>query len=135
MEPHISRSVSEKASLRAAHSADDLVEKYKHVQCSGEHQHKSAELVDILQPQEAQEANKLMEYSSAALGTASDTNLATIDKAQNHDLLFISGGTKSTPTSACEIECDMQPMSIRRDSAIVTTYERMRGRITFRTRS
>ena len=31
----------------------DLVEQYKHVQRTGEHQHKSAEPVDILQPLEA----------------------------------------------------------------------------------
>ena len=31
---------------------------------------------------------------------------------------------KSTPTSACEIECDIRPLSIRRDSAIITTCGR-----------
>ena len=31
---------------------------------------------------------------------------------------------KTTPTSACEIECNIEPLDIRRDAAIVTTYER-----------
>ena len=29
-----------------------------------------------------------------------------------------------TPTSACEIECNIEPLDVRRDAAIVTTYER-----------
>ena len=31
---------------------------------------------------------------------------------------------RTTPTSACEIECNIEPLDIRRDAAIVTTYER-----------
>ena len=30
---------------------------------------------------------------------------------------------KTTPTSACEIECNIEPLDIGRDAAIVTTYE------------
>ena len=65
-----------------------------------------------------------LEYSSAALSTATHTNLATLDKVQNQALLFISGTMKTTPTSACEIECNIEPLDIRRDAAIITTYER-----------
>ena len=65
-----------------------------------------------------------LEYSSAALSTATHTNLATLDKVQNQALRFISGAMKTTPTSACEIECNIEPLDIRRDTAIVTTYER-----------
>ena len=65
-----------------------------------------------------------LEYSSAALSTATHTNLATLDKVQNQALRFISGAMKTTPTSACEIECNIEPLDIRRDAAIVTTYER-----------
>ena len=65
-----------------------------------------------------------LEYNSAALRTATHTNLATLDKVQNQALRFISGAMKTTPTSACEIECNIEPLDIRRDAAIVTTYER-----------
>ena len=65
-----------------------------------------------------------LEYSSAALSTATHTNLATLDKVQNQALRFISGAMKTTPTTACDIECNIEPLDIRRDAAIVTTYER-----------
>ena len=65
-----------------------------------------------------------LEYSSAALSTATHTNLATLDKVQNQALRFISGAMKTTPTSACEIQCNIEPLDIRRDAAIFTTYER-----------
>ena len=58
------------------------------------------------------------------LSTAIHTNLATLDKVQNQAVWFINGVTKTTPTSACEIECNIEPLDIRRDAAIVTTYER-----------
>ena len=63
-----------------------------------------------------------LEYSSAALSTATHTNLATLDKVQNQALRFISGAMKTTQTSAFEIECNIEPLDIRRDAAIVTTY-------------
>ena len=63
-------------------------------------------------------------YSSAGLSTATHTNLATLDRVQNQALRFISGAMKTTPTSACEIECNIEPLDICRDAAIVTTYER-----------
>ena len=76
-----------------------------------------------------------LEYSSAALSTATHTNLATFDKVQNQAFRFISGAMKTTPTSACEIECNIEPLDIRRDAAIVTTYERYhRGLNTIQTK-
>ena len=30
---------------------------------------------------------------------------------------------RTTPTSACEMECNIEPQDIRRDAAIITTYE------------
>ena len=65
-----------------------------------------------------------LEYSRAALSTATHAHLATLDKVQNEALWFISGAMRTTPTSACEIECNVEPLDIRRDAAIVTTYER-----------
>ena len=65
-----------------------------------------------------------MECSSAALSTATHTHLASLDKVQNQALRFISGAMKTTPASACGIDCNIEPLDIRRDAAIVTTYER-----------
>ena len=69
-------------------------------------------------------ARPTLEYSNAALSTATHTSLETLDKVQNQALRFISGAMRTTPTSACEIECNIEPLVIRRDAAIVTTYER-----------
>ena len=63
-------------------------------------------------------------HSSAALSTSTHTNLATLDNVQNQALRFISGAMRTTLTSACEIKCNIEPLDIRRDDAIVTTYER-----------
>ena len=65
-----------------------------------------------------------LEYSSVALSTGTHTNLATLDKVLNQTLRFVSGAMRTTPTSACEIECNIEQLDIRRDDAIVTTYER-----------
>ena len=65
-----------------------------------------------------------LEYSSAALSTATHTNLATLEKVQNQALRFINGAMNTTPTSASGIEYKIEPLDIRRDAAIVTTYER-----------
>ena len=51
-----------------------------------------------------------LEYSSAALSTATHTNLATLDKVHNQAFRFISGAMKTTPTSACDIECNIEPL-------------------------
>ena len=62
-----------------------------------------------------------LEYSTAALSPATHTNLATLDKVQNQALRFISGAMRTIPTSSCEIECNIEPLDICRDAAIVTT--------------
>ena len=72
-----------------------------------------------------------LEYNSAALSTAKHTHLATLDKAQNQALRFINGTTRTT--RACEIECNIVPLDIRRDAAIVKTYERYQRLTTIET--
>ena len=56
--------------------------------------------------------------------TATHTNLATFDKVQNQALRFIGGAMETTPTRACEIECNIDLLDIRRDATNITTYER-----------
>ena len=58
------------------------------------------------------------------LSTATQTNLAPLDEVQNQALRFISGAMRKTPTSPCEMECNIEPLYIRRDAAIVRIYER-----------
>ena len=65
-----------------------------------------------------------MEYSLALQTISSQTNQQKVDKIQNHALRFISGGMKSTPTAACEIHTNIEPMQIRREAAVVETIER-----------
>ena len=65
-----------------------------------------------------------LEYSSAALSTATHTNLAKLDNVQNQALRFISGAMRTTPTSACVIECNIELLDIRRYAAIVTNDAR-----------
>ena len=64
-----------------------------------------------------------LEHSSDALSTATHTDLATLDNVQNEALRFVSGAMRTAPTSACEIECNNEPLDTSRDAAIVTTYE------------
>ena len=45
-----------------------------------------------------------------------------IGQCTNQALRFISGAMMTTPTSACAIECNIEPLDIRRHAAIVTTY-------------
>ena len=62
-----------------------------------------------------------LEYSNALVSTTTHTNLATSDDVQNQALRFISGAMRTTPTSARVIECNIEPLNIRRDAKIVTT--------------
>ena len=65
-----------------------------------------------------------MEYSLALQSISSITTQQSVDKVQNHVLRFISGGLKSTPTAACEIHTNVEPMHLRREAAVVETVER-----------
>ena len=67
-----------------------------------------------------------MEYSLALQALSSRTNQQSLDKVQNNALRFISGGLKSTPTAACEVHTNVEPMKLRRDAAVIETVERYR---------
>ena len=57
---------------------------------------------------------------------ASTSNTTALDKTQNQALRLICGGMRSTPTAACEIEADIEPMDLRRTRALVETVERFK---------
>ena len=65
-----------------------------------------------------------MEYSLALQSISSHTAQQSVDKVQNHALRFISGALKSTPTAACEVHTNVEPMCLRREAAVVETIER-----------
>ena len=48
----------------------------------------------------------------------------TLDKIQNNALRFINGGMRSTPTAACEILTNVEPLGMRRDKAALEIHEK-----------
>ena len=65
-----------------------------------------------------------MDYTLALQSISSKTTRLALDKIQNHALRFISGALRSTPTAACEIHTNIEPMHLRREAAVVETMER-----------
>ena len=65
-----------------------------------------------------------MEYSLALQTISSKTAQESVDKVQNNALCFISGGLRSTPTEACEIHTNVEPLHLRREAAVVEMTER-----------
>ena len=57
---------------------------------------------------------------------ASKCNTATLDRTQNQALRLICGGMRTTPTAACEIEANIEPMDLRRNRALIESVERFR---------
>ena len=57
---------------------------------------------------------------------ASKSNTATLDRTQNQALRLICGGMRTTPTAACEIEANIEPMDHRRIRALIESVERYR---------
>ena len=55
---------------------------------------------------------------------SSKSNKESLDKVQNQALRFICGGMKSSPTSACEIDSNVEPLEIRRKKAALEIHER-----------
>ena len=50
----------------------------------------------------------------------------TILLTYNQALRLKCGGMRSTPTAACEIEADIEPMDLRRTRALIKTVERFK---------
>ena len=67
-----------------------------------------------------------MDYNLMLQATCSKSTRASLDKVQNHALRFISGAMRSTPTSACEIHTNVEPLNLRREAAVVEGVERFR---------
>ena len=67
-----------------------------------------------------------MEYNLALQSISSETNRASLDKVESNAVHFIAGAMKSTPTAACHIHTDVQPLSLRREAAVLEMVERYR---------
>lgn len=68
----------------------------------------------------------VLEYCLPLQTTANKTQLNTLDAIQNQALRLISGGMRSTPTAACEIDSNIEPLQLRRNRAALEAVERYR---------
>ena len=55
---------------------------------------------------------------------ASEHITTSLDRVQNQGLRFICGGMRTTPTAACEIDANIEPLNIRRQRALLEAVER-----------
>ena len=65
-----------------------------------------------------------MDYNIVLQNISSKSTRKTLDQVQNHALRFICGGMKSTPSAACEIDANIEPLELRRKKAALEIYER-----------
>ena len=66
----------------------------------------------------------VFDYNIVLQNICSKTQKNTIDVVQNQALRLISGGMRTTPTAACEIHTNIEPLEIRRKRAALEVYER-----------
>ena len=67
-----------------------------------------------------------MENTLALQSICSESVKKSLDKVQNEAVKFISGGMKSSPIAACEIDSNIEPLKLRREAAVVQMVERYR---------
>ena len=65
-----------------------------------------------------------MEYNLGLQNVASKSTQLKLERVQNNALRFISGGLRSTPTAACEIHTNVEPLGLRRKAAALEMHER-----------
>ena len=68
----------------------------------------------------------VMEYALPLQTIASKSVSGTLEKVQNQALRLVCGGMRSTPTAACEIDANVEPMDLRRERALLESVERYR---------
>jgi ribonuclease HI len=68
----------------------------------------------------------VMDYSLPFQVIASKQAATGLDRIQNQAARLICGGMRSTPTAACEIEANLEPLDLRRNRALLETVERYR---------
>ena len=65
-----------------------------------------------------------MDYSLPLQTVASSTTSTQLDRVQNQALRLICGAMRSTPTAACEIEANVEPLDLRRERVLTEAVER-----------
>ena len=66
----------------------------------------------------------ILDYNMSIQISCSKTRKEELDRIQNNASRLICGGTKTTPTAACEITTNLEPLGMRREKAALETYER-----------
>ena len=67
-----------------------------------------------------------LEQDLALQSICSPTLQQNLERVQNEAVKFISGGMKSTPIAACEIDSNIEPLNLRRESSVIEMVERYR---------
>ena len=68
----------------------------------------------------------VMDYGSPFQIIASNSSTSSLGRVQNQAGRLICGGFRSTPSAACEIDSNMEPLDIRRERATLEATERYR---------
>ena len=66
----------------------------------------------------------IMDYNIVLQNICSKNTKESLDKVQNQALRLICGGMRSSPTAACEISANVEPLEKRRKKAALELYER-----------
>ena len=69
-------------------------------------------------------ARAVFDYNLVLQNLCSKTTKLSLDVVQNQALRFIAGGMRSSPTAACEIHTNIEPLEICRKRAALELYER-----------
>nr|XP_024217095.1 uncharacterized protein LOC106685224 [Halyomorpha halys] len=69
-----------------------------------------------------------LEYGAELLITSSKAALEKLDKVQNQALRIITGGVKSTPITAMELQAGLEPLQDRREKTGLCLYEKLMRR-------
>merc|ERR1711860_25751 len=67
-----------------------------------------------------------MDYALPLQNIAPTQARTSLDRVQNAAAKLISGGMRSTPTAACEIDANLEPLDLRRERAALESIERYR---------
>ena len=65
-----------------------------------------------------------LDYGCQAYMSASPTQLVSLDKIQNSALRIATGAYKSTSVQAMEVECNIMPLSLRREEFVLKYWAR-----------
>ena len=66
----------------------------------------------------------VFDYNLVLQNICNKSSKTSLDTVQNQALRLISGGMRTTPTAACEIHTNIEPLEFRRKRAALELYER-----------